>query len=242
MSIRVLSFDFWNTLYRNRVSLKGERTRRLQHFFIQNGIAPVDDQDVLHAMDTAWQIWDGIWLHERRTLDVYGWLPLVLEQLHRELSDSQQEELCNSLQEAVFAGYSIPIEGVLELIPGLAKSYGLAIISDTGIASGKYLSKLLARDGITEAHIPCRIYSDEVGKSKPDAELFHRVLKHYSCLPREMVHIGDLKQTDVAGATALGIHTIRFTGIHNDATTDLYPEAEAVIDSYAKLLETIKAW
>ena len=49
--------------------------------------------------------------------------------------------------------------------------------------------------------------------------------------------MGDLRRTDVAGARALSMGTVRIRASHDD-TSDL-PEADAVADSHAHLCEIL---
>jgi len=47
-----------------------------------------------------------------------------------------------------------------------------------------------------------------VGASKPAPDMFHAALEHTGAAPEEAVHIGDHLVDDIAGATAVGMHTI----------------------------------
>ena len=57
--------------------------------------------------------------------------------------------------------------------------------------------------------------------------------------PVGVVHVGDLRRTDVAGARALGMTTVRFRGVVEDDAPeegdDEGPEADHVIDRLAEL-------
>ncbi|MBL7006059.1 MAG: HAD family hydrolase [Spirochaetia bacterium] len=240
-TIHIVSFDFWNTLYYNTASLKYERAARIGSFLEKLFSKAVSEQQILQSMDTAWKIWDEVWNQEHRTLTVDSWLDIVLDQLGVKLSSGDLYVLCTTLQKAVFTGLSVPVPGMLETVHQSAGRYRLSVISDTGVASGAYLSRLMEKDGITSAEIPCRIYSDETGISKPHPGMFRKVLDYYDCRPDQMVHIGDLKKTDIAGAAALGIHTIRFAGIHDDTSAAVTAEAEVVIYEYKDLLSILNS-
>lgn len=51
------------------------------------------------------------------------------------------------------------------------------------------------------------------------------------------VHVGDLRRTDVAGAKAVGMGTVRFRGVHDDDSEG--PEADAVIDHLHELVSLL---
>jgi FMN phosphatase YigB (HAD superfamily) len=72
------------------------------------------------------------------------------------------------------------------------------------------------------------------------------------------VHVGDLRRSDIAGARAAGMGSVRFTALNDDAPRATRsragvidcvaagceppceaPEAHAVVASYAALLETL---
>lgn len=241
MGIRILSFDFWNTLYRNSVPLKHERARRVQEFLAKETVPEVPERSIHQAMQEAWDVWEQVWVHEQRTLAPETWVGIVLHQLGVTLPPETVIDLCDHLGDAGYPGISQPIAGVSGIIPLLSKDYGLAVISDTGVASGRHLRRLMDRDGLGEGHFSIRVFSDEEGRSKPHADLFRKVLDHFHEQPENMVHIGDLKQTDVAGAKALGIHTIRFAGAYDDAAPSVHPEADVVLYDYAQLPEILRA-
>ena len=47
-------------------------------------------------------------------------------------------------------------------------------------------------------------------------------------------HVGDLRRTDVAGARAMGMVAVRYTGVFDDDTQP-EPEGDHVVDHHAKL-------
>ena len=55
--------------------------------------------------------------------------------------------------------------------------------------------------------------------------------------PFTVAHVGDLKRTDVAGARAVGMATVRFRGVGDDP--DGGDEADHVIDRLVDLLAVL---
>ena len=55
------------------------------------------------------------------------------------------------------------------------------------------------------------VISDAVGIRKPRSEIFEAVLAELGVAPEETLHVGDSLRADVAGARALGIHTVWIT-------------------------------
>src|SRR5207249_2916452 len=71
------------------------------------------------------------------------------------------------------------------------------------------------------------VFSDEVGVYKPDPRIFQAALGALGAEPSEAAHVGDLRFTDVAGARAVGMRAIRFSGGRDDEADG--PEADVVI-------------
>ena len=77
-------------------------------------------------------------------------------------------------------------------------------------------------------HLGSLAFSDEVGVYKPEPEIFRVALAGLGVdNPVGAIHVGDLRRTDVAGARALGMTTVRFRGVVDDEGG---PEADHVID------------
>lgn len=237
MAIKVVTFDFWGTLYRNVNSLKHERKDRLRHYLDQAGIEGVSDEAIYQAMADSWVIWDEIWRREQRTLDVYGFLDLVFPRLGVTLPEAMHDELAQVLQEAIFTGNTIATDHIIEVVEQLAQTKVLGVISDTGVSSGKYLQRLLDRDH--PGRFTFGLYSDEIGMAKPQIQVFAQVLKITGCKPEEVVHVGDLLHTDVLGARQAGMHSVRYIGVRNIEEAG-YEEAEYVIDDYRELIAIIE--
>ena len=53
-------------------------------------------------------------------------------------------------------------------------------------------------------------------------------------MPGRVAHVGDIRRTDVAGAKAMGMVAVRYTGVSDDAT-QTEPEGDIVITRHADL-------
>jgi putative hydrolase of the HAD superfamily len=83
------------------------------------------------------------------------------------------------------------------------------------------------------APLAVQVFSDEVGWPKPDPRAFRAALDPFGMSPGRAVHVGDLRRTDVAGARALGMRSVRIRARHDDQSP--LPEADAVVASHAEL-------
>ena len=134
----------------------------------------------------------------------------------------------------------------LELAPGIdttleelgARGVRLGIVCDVGFSGGEMLRELLDREGLLR-HFDGWSFSDETGHYKPAPQAFEAALAALDARPGDALHIGDLRRTDVAGAAALGMKTVRYRGMHDDADEVGGVEADFVIDSHHQLLDVL---
>ncbi len=54
------------------------------------------------------------------------------------------------------------------------------------------------------------ICSEDIGKNKPDKDIFHYSMRLAGCSANQSVMIGDDYEVDILGANAVGMHTIHF--------------------------------
>ena len=107
--------------------------------------------------------------------------------------------------------WSEPTPGGIEAVRALRRA-GFAVLvvtnSDGYAAENLRDAGVLARTGLAEADV---IDSVVVGSAKPDTAIFDAALERAGVERTEVVHVGDMLSTDVAGALAAGI-----TPIHLD--------------------------
>ena len=109
----------------------------------------------------------------------------------------------------------------------------VGVVSDTALATGRHLRTFLDAHGILQ-HVTFAAFSDEVGVYKPDPAIFRAALDGLGIDdPTTVAHVGDLRRTDVAGARAMGMSTVRFRGVVDDPEDGT--EADHVIDRLADL-------
>lgn len=127
------------------------------------------------------------------------------------------------------------LPGAREALEWLSGRFALAVVSDTGFASGRAQDRLLERDGLRDL-FTATVYSMDVGHAKPRPEPFRAALEALGVAPGEAVHVGDIERTDVAGALAVGMRAIRL-----DALRDSGPsQAEYVATSLADLVRYLR--
>ncbi len=84
---------------------------------------------------------------------------------------------------------------------------GLALgLVSNAFDPAELLHRDLERLGIAE-RVDVALFSSEVGRRKPDPEIFRRALAALGVEPAETLFVGDTLATDIAGASALGLRT-----------------------------------
>lgn len=234
--LQAVTFDFWHTLYQGTFAQE-ERLRLLDETLTHHG-QPRPYKDLEAAYRHTLTIWEHIWREEHRSITSEYWLREALLFLKAELPEDTLPELCRATED-VFLHSDGPqlIPGVAETIPRLARRYSLGLISDTGLTPGRVLREILRRDGLLPL-FGALTFSDETGTTKPLPEQFLRTLDALQAQAEQSAHIGDLPETDLAGARAVGMKAVLFLGESRrqdgqtmaDATFEKYQELENLLE------------
>ena len=151
--------------------------------------------------------------------------------------DDQINELTREFEEASIQTGVDGVEGAQETLAALAAAnIRLGLVCDTGFTPGRVVRQLLDDNGLLD-HLEVLCFSDEVGVPKPGADIFDKALAELGVRPPEAVHVGDLRRTDIAGAQDVGMHAVRFRGVHDDHSDAR--EARIVIDRHEELLDLL---
>jgi putative hydrolase of the HAD superfamily len=237
--IKAVTFDYWDTLYHG-AGARDLRMKRLTEALNTHSYA--FDQAALDEADrVAWTEWTRVWRDEHRTSGASDWLRLMLDHLGAALPATTFDGLAVQWDEIVLHADTSPqlVDGAAGVVRRLAQQYRLGIISDTGLSSGRTLRRLLERDGI-DAYFTCLSFSDETGVSKPHPDAFRRTLKCLGAQPAETIHIGDLTRTDIAGAKAVGMRAVRFSGSNDDPDRSIAPDA--AVGTFADFELLVRTW
>lgn len=239
MSLKAITLDYWDTIYHaistpDRVRRRHESLQAmLRHLGAE---VPAEEFRTLYkASAVEAERW---WRDEHRgysTADRIRWL---LAQLAIERPE-HCEHIARAVEEIDETLTAVPpplLDGAAEGIRALASTFKLAIISDTGFASGRAQNKLLAQDGLLQ-HFSATVYSVDVGHAKPRPEPFRRALDLLGVSPGEALHVGDIERTDVGGALAVGMRAVRLDQVRPGGSTD----SEYVATSYEDLVRYLKS-
>ncbi|MDQ6899329.1 MAG: HAD family hydrolase [Candidatus Dormibacteraeota bacterium] len=220
--LRAVTFDFWDTLLQQVPALQARAAAVAAHL-------GVDERAVARAIETAFALHTETW----RSGHEFGLNGLV-KHLSERFQVGSQVELRSAIAAPQLLSASRPTPHVAEALAALrAAGLRLGIVSDTGFSPGSTLRQVLSEHSLLDHFEPSALaFSDEVGVPKPAAKIFKAALAGLGTGPEEAAHVGDLRFTDVAGARALGMMTVRYRGCHDDLAG---AEADMVADDLSEL-------
>lgn len=228
MRILAVTFDCWSTLIH-------ERDPAASHALRVGAVAEaarVSEGEARRALDAAWARHVELWSQGVATgsPQLARW---ALEGLGAAVEPERVEALGRALAESALASEIVALEGAAETLAALAEA-GIrrALICDTGFSPGRVVRRLLDRAGLLEL-LEVQVFSDEAGVPKPHPRVFRHALAPLGVAPAQAVHVGDLRRTDVAGARAAGLGSVRIRQHHDDESD--HPDADHVVDSHAEL-------
>jgi putative hydrolase of the HAD superfamily len=115
----------------------------------------------------------------------------------------------------------------------------IGIVCDVGMTGSPILLWHLERHGLLELFDHWS-FSDVVGVYKPNRQIFEDALQGLGGVePSRAAHVGDRLRTDVAGARAMGMTPVRYTGLHDDHAEG-FREADLVISDHRDLVAALE--
>mgnify|MGYP000642471051 CR=1 FL=1 len=234
----MISIDFWNTIViaHTNGELRNEaRVNGLREIAQKYGEAPSLDA-IKKAHQAASIKFDEIWLGSQRTPTSRELVDISLDYLKLNFSEEDRKKVTLIYQESLLDGPPELTPGVGDALEALASKDKLAIISDTMFSPGTVLRGYLKSKGLLN-FFTAFAFSDEVGVSKPHQKMYEKVLAETDGNPETSWHIGDIHQTDIKGAQAMGMKAVLYTGINkNDAETST---ADLILDSWDEIQQEI---
>lgn len=223
LTISTVTFDFWNTLCAEPAP--GHlRDRRLTAWLglLEDAGYATERALLDQAFDRSWQRFVARW-----TAGDHLTYAEAAEEIVEELGYDVPADLRATLIEAFGAagehGDIRPTPHVAETLTTLKQAgIRIGIVCDVGMTPSVTLRRHLDRHGLL-GHFDHWSFSDEVGCYKPSREIFDHALAGLGANPDETAHVGDLRRTDIAGALAMGMTAVRYTGVYDD---DSQPEPE----------------
>jgi len=230
--IRAVTFDLWNTLLTSTPGAVEIRSRSWREVIVERGLDIGDDllHGTLSMLPTRF---DEEWRAGRQ----YGPTEALADcftAFGDRLASEDRDALAAAFEAASYELKVAPVAAAADVLSAVAATgVAVGIISDTTLAVGRHLRTYLDQHRILQ-HVTFAAFSDEVGVYKPDPAIFRATLDGLGIDdPTTVAHVGDLRRTDVAGARAMGMVTVRFRGVVDDPEDGA--EADHVIDRLADL-------
>jgi FMN phosphatase YigB (HAD superfamily) len=235
--VEAITFDYWNTLMHEDGSSIALRRELWAARLGSVGVA-VADHELDVAFEGGWRRFTEAWEANRqyRIDDAARDLlvDLGLEHLDGDLHGQLVADL-DVVAERVDLMPAPGIERCLRRLRGAGLRIG--IICDVGMTPSTSLRRQLERHDLL-GYFDHWSFSDDVGWYKPAPEIFRHALEGLGVTdPSTVAHIGDLRRTDVAGARAMGMTSVRYRGLADD--TSEAPEADIVCDHHDDLPELL---
>jgi len=127
---------------------------------------------------------------------------LTLKDLGIALPSELKKVIVKEFEEVVLDDPPPLVEGALILLKSLHEQYRIGLICDSGMTPGRILKRILEHHNVLK-YFCCTIFSDEIGYTKPNPEIFKKALEKLDAESIEVIHVGDLLRTDIAGAKAV---------------------------------------
>jgi putative hydrolase of the HAD superfamily len=237
-TIEAVTFDYWNTLVREAPGhLRGRRIAAWAGLLAADGLVP--EPGLLDAVfDAGWERYDAAWRANRQ---------YAPEDAADELVDALGLDVPPALRAAlVHAFCSAGDDAELALTANIGAclrrlrdaGVRIGIVCDVGMTGSRALRSHLDRNGLLDLFDHWS-FSDEVGVYKPSALIFEHALAGLGGIAADRAaHVGDLRRTDIAGARAMGMLAVRYTGVFDDAAGD-GPEGDVVVADHLDLCDAI---
>lgn len=241
-TFEAVTFDYWNTLARPDDSrFREHRLTGLHLAIVDKGGEATLDQ-VEDASSGLFDLFNRAWEENRQFTSVHA-VEEVLSRLGMDLSDAERHEVAEAFAHAIEDPPQLA-PNVIETLDELrGEGLRIGIICDVGMTPSVVLRKYLDRYGVLD-RFDHWSFSDDVGVYKPHPEIFKHAIDGLGVDdPSRVAHVGDLRRTDVAGANAFGMTSVRYRALNDDepdgSEVGRDVEAHHVIDDHADLVPVL---
>jgi len=235
MPIKLITFDFYNTLGRFKPSREQIQIEACRPFGIEVTLAGISSgyrmADAFMAKEVARKP-----LRERSRDEVRTFFTeyerLVLQGNGVEVSHELTGQIMRSVR-SMSHGFEL-YEDVLESLEILKmKGLTLGMISNNEQTSQNFMASL----GL-QHHLDFAITSSDVGTVKPNPPIFIEALNKANVNPYEGVHVGDQYETDIKGALSVGMKAILIDRDGLTEPSEDYPVISGLHEIY-KVIDAI---
>lgn len=223
-NIKAVTFDLWNTLFVAK-SYAEQRIEYLKKVLdrrkIKRSYEEISDayQFSLESAEKARKQGNYRFITVNQRLDY------ILEKLAAEINFEEKGKVKKCFEEIILKDEPPLVDGVIETLKALNPYYRIGIICVSGLTPGKVIRIILKKKQILD-FFQSQVFSDEVSLEKPHPAIFEKSLNELGVKPEQAIHVGDLLDTDVAGAKAIGMKTVWFNFNNKLNETSYQPDFE----------------
>lgn len=222
--IRVITFDLWNTIFKD----KSYSNRRFSFF-----TKFLDERNIRYSLERVKNIYernftsldynpeDNDFHHINNEVRISN----LLNILKFKINDSDRILIKEEMEKEMLKDPPLLKKGVKATLEALSPNYKIGLISNTGITPGYVIIEVLKNYNIY-SYFQKIIFSDEIGFYKPHPSLFTIVLKEFNCKSENAIHIGDQLQTDIKGAKTVGMLTVWINDANHPKFLKIQPDYE----------------
>ena len=236
MKFEAITFDFWNTLVLETTEALDRRKALWAELLAEEGF-DVSSERLNDAFKHGWEQFDKRWRANEQS-SVVDVTADVITNLALPIGNDLQDRLAAAYLEASEHTPRLLLPQVEQTLDRLQSSgIRVGVICDVGTVPSAVIQGWL-RDLDVHHYVDHFSFSDEVGVYKPHPDIFRHALDGLGVAdPTRAAHIGDLKRTDVAGARAAGMTSIRYAGARADDSEGA--DADHVIDRHTALFDIL---
>lgn len=212
MALKLITIDFWNTLFDSSNAQERNRYRNqaIYKAITEQGIE-ISEKQIKDGISASWTHFNENWIKNMRTPLPRETVQFFWNYLKIPHNDESIDKIV-LLFETIILDYPPKLMNdagrALEI---LSQKYKIGLISDTGFTPGRILKLIMQKNEILD-FFDAFSFSDETGVAKPHPDAYLKILNQFGCKPANALHIGDIEQTDIEGAINLGMKAIRFSG------------------------------
>jgi len=225
-AIKHFSFDLWLTLIKSNPLFKEQRACYFYNNFNRKARSVEEIKCIFQNVDVLCNAMNEKTGKSISAEEMYLMAVLqvnesieIIKDLDLDLLYSDMEYLVLQYMPEIFSNETVAILDRIKNRPGVT----LNILSNTAFIKGSTLKKVNSHLGISQ-YFDFEIYSDEVGLSKPNIDLYNQLIEKVYHIrqdgiePGEIIHVGDNYHADISGAKKAGIHSFQINTNHRSIT------------------------
>ena len=234
--VKAVTFDLWNTILCDK-DYGGYRIDLLTQTLNGEGFSR-DRHRVEVEYSSTIDFFFEVWMKERRHMPAAKLTEFVLNRLDVRLPAEVKNRLVKRFEEVILNDPPPLVEDAERVLKSLHNKYAIGLISNSGVTPGRHLRRVLNDHEVLQ-YFMCTVFSDEVGYHKPHPTIFRKAIEELQVKSSDIMHVGDILESDVAGAKAIGMKAVWLNnGESKRQTEGSSPDYE--IQSLSELLKILE--